>query len=212
MSWLISRTRSSAGPSPPTPPDPGAGFALLAEQAIRRYPATSAAPARGTLASVVSVARSRRWRAQGDPVRRSKIIFPAIPLALALAACGSSNDSSNPTVTGAPATGPEPSPTPSAEPLMAECSSEAVAPVVNAEINPDGSIPAVAELAECRGGYARAFLVPEDTAAYETEQLFLVDVDGEWQVLTFGTGIDCVNDIEFRPAELEDACVALGLR
>ncbi|MGB5760301.1 MAG: hypothetical protein WBM50_25535 [Acidimicrobiales bacterium] len=52
---------------------------------------------------------------------------------------------------------------------------------------------------------------PRDTA-YETEQVFLVDRGGECTVLTFGTGIDCAGDTDFRPAELEDACAALGLR
>jgi len=54
--------------------------------------------------------------------------------------------------------------------------------------------------------------VPEDTSRFETEQLFLKDADGAWVILTYGTGIDCATETDWRPAELEDACRALGLR
>lgn len=53
---------------------------------------------------------------------------------------------------------------------------------------------------------------PRSMARFETEQLFLKDADGAWVILTFGTGIDCATETDWRPAELEDACRALGLR
>ena len=83
--------------------------------------------------------------------------------------------------------------------------------VVRAELDPDGAIPGSVEMAECQSGYARVFYRP-DSADFETEQLFLRDDDGRWVILTYGTGIDCANDPDFEPPELEDACRALGLR
>ena len=145
-------------------------------------------------------------------MKRPRLNLLTVALVLALSACGSGDNSSDPAVTDTAATSPEPTPAPVAEPAAAKCSADAVAPVVTAEIDPSGSVPASVDLAECQGGYARAYLVPDDITAYETEQVFLVDRGGEWTILTFGTGIDCANETDFRPAELEDACLALGLR
>ena len=58
---------------------------------------------------------------------------------------------------------------------------------------------------------AWAFFRP-DASNLESEQIFVRADAGGWAVLTFGTGIDCANDVDFQPPELEDACVALGLR
>lgn len=90
----------------------------------------------------------------------------------------------------------------------APCDAAAMTAVVTGALGagPDGRV----EVAECRGGYARAFYHPKATNL-ETEQLFLADVDGAWTVLTFGTGIDCTDD-DLRPVGLETACIALGLR
>lgn len=95
-------------------------------------------------------------------------------------------------------------------PPAAGCTAEAF-DVVRATLDPDGSIPGSVEVSECQNGYARVFYVP-DSPQYEGEQVFLRDEDGQWVVLTFGTGIDCATETDFQPPELEDACIALGLR
>ncbi|MDH4363014.1 MAG: hypothetical protein OEY70_02855 [Acidimicrobiia bacterium] len=66
------------------------------------------------------------------------------------------------------------------------------------------------EIAECQEGFARVFYRPKEPDL-EAEQLFLAAVDGAWTVLTYGTVNDCTDD-DLRPAGLEDACIALGLR
>jgi hypothetical protein len=122
-----------------------------------------------------------------------------------LTACDDGVDTDpSPTATEATTDSAVPSP-------AAACTTAAVDAVVRAELDPDGTIPGSAEIAECRNGYARVFYRP-DSPSYETEQLFLLDDGGQWAILTYGTGIDCANDTDFQPPELEDACKALGLR
>ncbi len=94
----------------------------------------------------------------------------------------------------------------------AECIAAAITPVVAADINPDGAVLGTVEIRQCQKRYARVIFVPEDTTRFESEQLILKDADGAWVVLTYGTGIDCAAETDWRPAELENACRALGLR
>lgn len=152
------------------------------------------------------------------------VLTAATVAVLALAGCGRGDSSSPSETTGTAASVTDTSP-PSpvvtetsdgtkpaggtGEPAQAApCTTTAMSDVVASAlgVGSEGRV----EIAECRGGYARAFYHPE-AANLETEQLFLVDVDGAWTVLTYGTGIECTDD-DLRPAELETACVALGLR
>jgi len=150
---------------------------------------------------------------------------------LLLAGCGGGGGGSTSPTSGGPqasdtaavtaATGPSPTGADSAngttptgatggagQQADAPCTAEAMAGAVQAALSagPEGTVA----IAECRNGFARVFYRPEATNL-ETEQLFLVDTDGAWTVLTYGTGIDCADD-DLRPAGLEEACVALGLR
>ena len=129
----------------------------------------------------------------------------AIAATLVAGACGGSEPSTVPTAPTAAVTEPSVTPSPSAH-----CTPAAVEPVVRAELDPDGTIPGLVEIAECKKSYARVFYRP-DAPNYETKQLFL-RADDAWAILTYGTGIDCANDTDFQPPELEDACRALGLR
>ncbi len=95
--------------------------------------------------------------------------------------------------------------------IPAPCTTATLEPVVAAAL--DSGIVTVASvtISECRNGYARVFahaVQPNN----ESEQVFLHSVGGRWTYLTSGTGITCESETDFRPAELEDACLALGLR
>jgi len=153
-------------------------------------------------------------------------LIVAAGFVVAVAACGEADPvsaPSGPTAGVTPATAPEPSVTepsvtepsvtePSITPLdIAPCTPEAMEDVVDAELDPDGTIRGTVKISECQNPYARVSYVP-DLPNYETEQVFLRDQQGEWEILTYGTGIDCATDADFRPPELETACVALGLR
>jgi hypothetical protein len=70
------------------------------------------------------------------------------------------------------------------------------------------------EVHECRNGYTPAFALPEGPGV-QHEQVFLERLDGDWTVLTTGSGINCTNDPPewlAEPERLLRACVALGLR
>jgi hypothetical protein len=60
---------------------------------------------------------------------------------------------------------------------------------------------------DCRNGYAR---VSARAAApnLDAEQVFLRDVDGEWQYVESGTGVGCEEPSGLSPA-MQDACAAL---
>ena len=73
------------------------------------------------------------------------------------------------------------------------------------------------DVPDCQNGYARVFALadqsgcdPEFPICLENEQVFLVDVDGSWQYLEAGTGIECENPSRLSP-EMIAACDALGL-
>lgn len=136
-------------------------------------------------------------------------LIVAAGFAVSVAACGEADPVSVPSGS----TAPEPSVTePSITPLdIAPCTPEAMEVVLDAEFNPDGTSPGTITITACQNPYARALYAPE-LPNYETEQVFLRDRQGEWEILTYGTGIDCATDFDFRPPELETACVVLGLR
>jgi hypothetical protein len=77
------------------------------------------------------------------------------------------------------------------------------------------------EIRECQNGYARVIAVADqstcptsssdpDPHCYENEQVFLVDRGGSWEVLTYGTGVDCRDPGSLLPEHVA-ACEALGL-
>jgi hypothetical protein len=66
------------------------------------------------------------------------------------------------------------------------------------------------QIGACQGGYAQVFAVPKEENL-ETEQLFLVWRGGTWQVIDFGTGIDCGDPETLSSVDMQDACAALGL-
>lgn len=148
-------------------------------------------------------------------------LIAAAGFVVAVAACGEADPVSapnGPTASATPATAPEPSVTersitePSITPLhIAPCTPESMEAVLDAEFNPDGTSPGTITITECQNPYARAWYAPE-LPNYETEQVFLRDQQGEWEILTYGTGIECATDFDIRPPELEAACVVLGLR
>ncbi len=90
------------------------------------------------------------------------------------------------------------------------CHTGLMLPAVRAAL---GTAPGDIELslAECAPPYARVFAVPT-APGLESEQVFMKHAGLAWTVLTFGTGIDCATETDWRPPELETACEALGLR
>jgi hypothetical protein len=90
---------------------------------------------------------------------------------------------------------------------VALCESSAILPVVT-EIAPD--IIVGVDIQQCQNGYARVFATPVDPNRDDSEQVFLKDEEGSWELLTWGTGISC-QDPDLLD-ELIPACEALGLR
>ena len=95
------------------------------------------------------------------------------------------------------------------------CNAEEMLAAVRREL-PIGS-PLIWEsvsIQECQNGYARVYAhpgnVPAGSHVEDSEQVFLKDAEGEWTVITSGTGITCT-DSDLWP-ELREACVGLGLR
>lgn len=95
------------------------------------------------------------------------------------------------------------------------CNAEDMLTAVRREL-PIGS-PLIWEsvsIQECQNGYARVYAhpgnVPAGSNVEDSEQVFLKYAEGEWTVITSGTGIACT-DSDLSP-ELRQACVGLGLR
>ena len=95
------------------------------------------------------------------------------------------------------------------------CNAEDMLTAVRREL-PIGS-PLIWEsvsIQECQNGYARVYAHPGNAPAgshvEDGEQVFLKHAEGEWSVITSGTGIVCT-DSDLWP-ELRQACVGLGLR
>ena len=149
---------------------------------------------------------------------RNRLVLVVLMVAIVVVMAGCGEDDATSTPSGPTAgptspTDPEPSISePSITPLyLADCTTDAIEGVVVAELDPDGVIPGTVQISECENPYARVFYVP-DSPGYESEQVFLLDRQGEWEILTYGTGIDCATDTDFEPPELETACMVLGLR
>jgi hypothetical protein len=79
---------------------------------------------------------------------------------------------------------------------------------------PAGLYWASVDIAECQNGFARVFAItggtpPPGTNLEGSEQVFLRDVDGAWEVFDSGSGLDCVS--EPLGPDMQEACQALGL-
>jgi len=121
--------------------------------------------------------------------------------------------------------GSEPSPgttppaiSPSATTLNfdAACTSEVLLPLLKSTFD-DPSRDLIidrVDIQRCRNGYAHAFAVPRQNPSaspqYESEQLFMRYVSGQWTTVAQGTGISCTDpDLE---SDLLTVCTALGYR
>jgi hypothetical protein len=89
-------------------------------------------------------------------------------------------------------------------------------PVIRAQVliaKEAGVFFASVDILECQKGYARVGAIisnpPPGTHLEPSEQVFLKDVGGRWTVLSSGSGIFCLPP--YAPAEMKDACDALGL-
>ena len=100
----------------------------------------------------------------------------------------------------------------------APCTTDAIMPVV-AGLFPDDDVPDIiaVNVLECQNGFARVIAIADQSACgpdfpncLENEQVFLEDVDGAWEYVALGTGIDC-NDPAGLGPEMIAACEALGL-
>lgn len=99
---------------------------------------------------------------------------------------------------------------------VAPCDPEAMLPVIGEaiQIPYDGMFWESVEIQECRNGYARVFAItggtpPTGTQLEGSEQVFLQDIEGQWAMLSSGSGLDCYPGS--MPPDLKDACEALGL-
>jgi hypothetical protein len=153
-------------------------------------------------------------------VRRQLTALAAVVVAFAAAGCTSESQTATtassavaaPTITVAPRT-TAPSAGGSAS---AACTSQVLLPLMKQKFD-DPSRELVIErvdIRRCRNGYAHVFAVPRSNPAgqpqYDSEQLFLREVDGAWQSVAEGGGIGCSD------ADVSDqflvACQALGYR
>jgi hypothetical protein len=144
----------------------------------------------------------------------------ALPLLLALAACGGSGGST--ATGGAPGTETvvvtvaptEPATT--TAPAAADCSPGSFLPLLKETYDDPASKLEVVEakVRRCRNGYAQVFAVPDPEACnrdaahcFETEQVFLALEDGAWTIVDSGTGLACASEND---AELTEVCRGLG--
>jgi hypothetical protein len=147
----------------------------------------------------------------------------ALALTLVVAtACGSSKTAQHAgTTTVASTTTAGTAATTTTVTSLPPCTSAALLPVIIAQLPraENVKLTGVAHL-QCKGGYARLLAVADNStcgkpggSCYQSEQVFLKAVDGHWQYLTNGSGINCTDPAtELKPPELLQACQALGLR
>lgn len=103
-------------------------------------------------------------------------------------------------------------------PAVAPCDPEAMLPVIRESIDPRSDLGRFwdkVDIKECQNGYAHVFAItggpppPPGTQLEGSEQVFLQDIAGEWNMLSSGSGLDCYPGSV--PEDLKDACAALGL-
>ena len=118
-----------------------------------------------------------------------------------------------PATTTAPAATTAPATTTAAA-AAASCDPEAFLPLLQSTLDDPAAELRIVEVQVklCRSGYAQVFAVPDQSVCepgvghcYDSEQVFLQDVAGEWQIEASGTGIGC--DDGSVPA---DVCEGLG--
>jgi hypothetical protein len=147
---------------------------------------------------------------------KRQVVMGVIAAILVGSGCGSSTPSdqsasSKTTTTQAATTAPLAT---SATAAAATCEPEAFLPLLQKTLDDPASELRIVrvEVKRCRNGYAQVFAVPDPSVCepgvghcYDSEQVFLQQVAGEWQIVTSGTGISC--DDGSVPA---DVCKALG--
>jgi hypothetical protein len=152
-------------------------------------------------------------------VRRQLTALAAVLVAFAAASCNgesppattASSAAAAPTTTVAPSTAPS-----TAGSASAACTSQVLLPLMKQKFdNPSGELVIErVDIRRCRNGYAHVFAVPRTNPAgqpqYDSEQLFLREVDGSWQSVAEGGGIGC-SDADVS-GQLLLACQALGYR
>ena len=151
-----------------------------------------------------------------SPTRRLRGLVAALLITAVGCSSETDSDGSTTTVTRSTASSTEPPSTaPSTEPpstTTASCDAESILPVV-ASLFPDNDAWVIidVDVANCQNGYARVFAFPDQSGCpdgdpcLENEQVFLVEVDGSWEYLDSGTGLQCPD------APISEACEALGL-
>lgn len=97
----------------------------------------------------------------------------------------------------------------------ASCAPDAFLPLLEGFDNPDLElIIDDVDVANCRNGYARVYAIPRENPTghpqHESEQVFLRDVGGTWEVVESGTGISC-SDRDLS-SQLLQVCDGLGER
>jgi hypothetical protein len=101
--------------------------------------------------------------------------------------------------------------------IAAACTEDAILLVVDRDLpRAPGLILVGVEIFECQAGYARVGAIPDQSTCpegnncQETEQVFLRDVSGSWEIIGSGTGLTC-SDADLSE-DLVTACEALELR
>lgn len=114
------------------------------------------------------------------------------------------------TSTSSSTTSSSPTSTSKATGAAAQCTPEAILPIVQAALDQPGVIEvASVTVRDCRNGYVRVTAVPTGPNQ-QAEQVFLRDDAGTWVMVSSGTGIECSDPANLNPTDLE-ACTALGL-
>ncbi|MGY6502138.1 MAG: hypothetical protein ACXIVQ_14740 [Acidimicrobiales bacterium] len=143
------------------------------------------------------------------------LIAPLLALLLVATACGDDEVADDTTTTTqAPAddtttTAPD-GDTETTQPAsddVPECDEAAISTLLTTQLGSDGNVDRV-EITDCAGGFARAIVIPV-ADNLETEQVFLRAGDSGWEIVDFGTGIEC-GDPDLAD-DMVAACEALGL-
>ena len=144
------------------------------------------------------------------------LIAPLVALLVLAAACGDDEVADDP----APTTQAPPEDTTTTRPPaettttevasddVPECDQEAISTLLVGHLGSDGVEIDRVEITDCDGGFARALVFPV-ADNFETEQVFLRSSGAGWEIIDFGTGIECGDGA--LSEELVEACDALGL-
>jgi hypothetical protein len=138
------------------------------------------------------------------------LLAPLVVIVFVAASCSDDDtDSSDGTTTTSTTAAPTTEPGPIDGGETAVCDEDEIDRVMRELLaSPEGPEIDRVEITDCAGGYARVIVVPVE-ANFESEQVFIHQVGGSWEVIDFGTGISCEDDD--LGVELASACAALGL-